>query len=90
MYHFFEQKYAYIIREIEKSKRRNALQQSVMVYAGIGRYAILSGDAEVDTILNKAGCHELSQESTMLDAIINEPDVFRFCYGNQHLVMHLN
>ena len=90
LFHFFEQKYTRVIREIERSKRKNILQQSVSVYAGIGRYAILSGDEEMNRILNQAGCHELSQESMMLNAIAEEPDVFRFCYGNKELLRHLN
>lgn len=90
LFHFFEQKYEHIIREIEKSKRKNVLQQSVTVYSGIGRYAIFSGDAEMDRILSQAGCHELSGETTMLNAIAKEPEVFRFCYGNQDLALSLN
>lgn len=90
LFHFFEQKYEHIIREIEKSKRRNILLNSVTVYAGIGRYAVLSVDEEINRILSKAGCHELSHESMMLNAIAQEPDVFRFCYGNKDLVQHLN
>jgi hypothetical protein len=90
LFHFFETKYEHIIREIEKSNRKNILQQSVTVFSGIGRYAILSFDAEVDGILSKAGCHELSRENTMLNAIVQEPDVFQFCYGNKELLSRFN
>lgn len=90
LFHFFENKYQHIIREIERSKRRHIIQQAVSVYAGIGRYAIVSSDEEVNRILKKVGCHELSQDGTMLNAIAQEPDVFRFCYGNQELMLHLN
>ena len=87
LFHFFEPKYQHIIREIERSRRRHIIQQSVSVYTGIGRYAIVSGDDEVNRILRKAGCHELSQDGTMLAAIANEPEVFRFCYGNRALCL---
>lgn len=90
LFHFFEPKYDRIIHEIEKSNRKSILQQSVTVFFGIGRYAILSSDAELDGILSKAGCHELSRETTMLKAIAQDPDVFKFCYGNKHLLSHLN
>ena len=90
LFHFFGPKYRHVIGEIEKSKRRTALQNAVTVYAGIGRYAALSADEEIHKILRKAGCHELSQERTMLHAIVSDPDVFKFCYGNKDLVRHLN
>lgn len=90
LFHFFEQKYEHIIREIERSKRKKVLQQSVTVFAGIGRYAVLSSDEEVDRILSKAGCHELSREATMVKAIAQDPDVFQFIYGNKELATHLN
>lgn len=90
LYHFFEPKYNQIIREIERSKRKKVLQQSVTVFSGIGRYAIVSSDAEVDTILSKVGCHELSREMGMLKAIAQDPDVFQFCYGNKDLLTRLN
>ena len=90
LFHFFGPKYHRIIGEIEKSKRSAVLQNAVTVYSGIGRYAALSADDEVHKILRKAGCHELSQEHVMLNAIVSDPDVFQYCYGNKDLVRHMN
>ena len=90
LFHFCEKSYTHIIKEIERSKRKKILQHSLTVYAGIGRFAALSADEETSSILKRLGCHELSQESTMLNAIVREPDVFRYCYGNKDLVQHLN
>jgi lysine/ornithine N-monooxygenase len=90
LFHFYGPKYGHVIAEIEKSKRRNILQNAVSVYSGIGRYAALSADDEIHKILRKAGCHELSQEHTMLKAIAGDPEVFQFCYGNKDLALHHN
>ncbi len=90
LFHFFGPKYNHIIGEIEKSKRRQALQNAVTVYSGIGRFAALSADDEIHKILRKAGCHELSQEHSMLNAIAHDPEVFQYIYGNKDLARHLN
>ena len=72
LFHFFEQKYDHIIAEIEKSKRRLILQNAVTVYAGIGRFAALSADDEIHTILRNAGCHELSRPRAHLRRVLGK------------------
>jgi hypothetical protein len=90
LFHLLEPNYEQIVTEIENSKRRNILQESVTVYEGAGRYAILSSDDEIDFILSKAGCKELSKERLMVNAIATEPEVFHFHYGNKNLAEMLS
>ncbi len=85
LFHLLEPTCDQIVAEIENSRRKNVLQQSLTVYEGAGRFAILSGDEELDRILSKAGCKELSREKLMVKAIVREPEVFQFHYGNRHL-----
>ena len=89
LFHLFDKKYEQIVTAIEKSTRKNILRQSITVYNGIGRYAILSADNEINSILNKYGCMELTPDHMMIKAIAKEPDVFDFCYGNENLVSAL-
>ena len=90
LFHLFDQNFEQIKTDIERSGRKTVLQQSISVYEGAGRFAILSNDDELDGILNKAGCKELSRESLMVRAIAREPEVFQFNYGNINLAELLN